>query len=232
MLTCDGLAFRGAHEAARSAIRRALKHGTKPKAAESLEEFEQLRIFAHYLAVNRLSPEIEDLPCILFEPSDLDSSSNQKSRLQKRVIQGVRDGFAALNVVADYTVLPESSSFAGVFPVDASVRYRGKDVAFLEVDGPSHYRFDGKLKRKDRLKEAMYRKKHPHATFHRIKFDSENKLGSDAIGIEVAELIVQSTVSGNPFEAWIKDVSADIKLFFDKTFVWSLRNSPTTPRKL
>ena len=29
-------------------------------------------------------------------------------------------------------------------------------VALLEVDGPTHYRFDGQLRRKDLLKEAMY----------------------------------------------------------------------------
>lgn len=29
-------------------------------------------------------------------------------------------------------------------------------VAFLEVDGPTHYRWDGQLRRKDKLKEAMY----------------------------------------------------------------------------
>ena len=42
-----------------------------------------------------------------------------------------------------------------------SDRVRGLDdddevVAFLEVDGPTHYRWDGQLRRKDKLKEAMY----------------------------------------------------------------------------
>jgi hypothetical protein len=44
-------------------------------------------------------------------------------------------------------------------------------VAFIEVDGPHHYRSDGCLLRKDILKETLYRMKYPYATFTRIKFD-------------------------------------------------------------
>ena len=90
-------------------------------------------------------------------------------------------------------------------------------MAFLEVDGPHHYRstfhyylffgfwihnkinrihipsrfvfVDGQLLRKDIMKEALYRRKHPCATFTRVRFDQVNKLGSQYVGREVADYI-------------------------------------------
>jgi hypothetical protein len=143
---------------------------------------------------------------------------------------GVNDAFLQFEKGTDYEVVPEVSSFAGVFPVDAAIKYRGREVAFVEVDGPSHYRFDGQLKRKDKLKEAMYKKKHPHCSFHRIRYDSENKIGAEIIGSEIVEVVMRSTASSNIVEGWIKDFSADIRFFVDKGFQWSLRNSPSSTR--
>ena len=39
------------------------------------------------------------------------------------------------------------------------------------------------------MKEALYRRKHPCATFTRVRFDQENKLGSQYVGREVADYI-------------------------------------------
>ena len=210
-----------------STIRNSLRHAKVHGIIQNADEYEQLRIFAHYLHVNRFVTAKDDIPRVLLDVSELDASSNQKSRLQQRVIQGVINAFASLGDAADYQVIAEASSFAGVFPVDAVVMYKGREVAFLEIDGPSHYRFDGKLRRKDKLKEAMYRKNHPHCSFHRIRYDSENRIGADVLGAEIAELIMKSSARSNIIEGWFKDLGNDIKFFVEKTFQWSLRNSPT-----
>ena len=199
-------------------------------AVQDADDYEQLRIFAHYMLVNRFVASVDDIPRVLLDVSELESSSNQKSRLQQRVIQGVVNALGSSDFANAYEVLPEASSFAGVFPIDAVVKYKGREVAFLEVDGPSHYRYDGKLKRKDKLKEAMYRKKHPHCSFHRIRYDSENKIGADVIGAEIADIIMKSSTRHNIVDGWIKDFGNDLKFILEKTFQWSLRNSPTITR--
>lgn len=224
------VAFRGSHQATLNSIRNSLKLAKSHGTVQDADNYEQLRIFAHYMLVNRFVTSVEDIPRILLDVSELESSSNQKSRLQQRVIQGVVNAFGASDYAAEYEVLPEASSFAGVFPIDATVKYKGREVAFLEVDGPSHYRYDGKLKRKDRLKEAMYLKRHPHCSFHRIRYDSENKIGADVIGAEIADTIMKSSTRHNIVEGWIKDFGNDMKFILEKTLKWSLRNSPTITR--
>ena len=71
-------------------------------------------------------------------------------------------------------------------------------VAFVEIDGPQHFHYssaDGcisKLKRKDIMKETLYRKKHPLATFTRIRFDQVDHFGSNYIGRNIADFITFS----------------------------------------
>jgi hypothetical protein len=62
-------------------------------------------------------------------------------------------------------------------------------VAILEVDGPQHYRSDGKLHRKDQLKESMYLRRHPAASFHRIRWDEVEVLGNLQLTEELATVL-------------------------------------------
>jgi hypothetical protein len=119
-----------------------------------------------------------------------------------------------------YTISLESSSFEGVFPVDAAIMRDGDVMALIEVNGPTHYRQDGRLKRKDQLKETLYRKRHPDSTFHRIRYDDENKIGSDAIGEELAALILTSIQDQSPLTKMMKDAMRNVGDFFS----WSMRN--------
>ena len=78
------------------------------------------------------------------------------SQLQRRIIKGLEKSLLQnVQEGKKFKVALEWSSFDGVFPVDATVCLGGEVISILEVDGPHHYRHDGKLRRKDMLKEAM-----------------------------------------------------------------------------
>ena len=93
-------------------------------------------------------------------------------------------------------------------------------VALIEVNGPTHYRVDGRLKRKDMLKQAMYTKRHPDATYHRIRYNDANKLGSDVIGEEVAEVILSGLKDRSPVGKMLRRTQQSFQDFFS----WGLRN--------
>jgi hypothetical protein len=92
----------------------------------------------------------------------------------------------------------------------------------LEVDGPHHYRHDGKLRRKDLLKENMYIKKHPDSLFHRIRWDEANRVGSEKVGEELAMKILEiSKENNNYLYNSLKSIQRSLNDFFS----WGLRNS-------
>ena len=58
----------------------------------------------------------------------------------------------------------------------------------MEVDGPQHY-VNGLLRRKDLMKEKLYRSKYPDASFTRLRYDVINRLGSGKVARDVAQYI-------------------------------------------
>lgn len=158
-----------------------------------IQELEQLRIFSHFLNVMQLVINPSTIPTELLDACSLGgqhSSKSTTSRLHERVVEGLTNAFDADPTRHDINVHLEVSSFGGIFPIDAAVSRDGEIMAFLEVDGPQHYRSDGKLRRKDQLKESMYLKKHPLCSFHRIRWDEENSLGFSVVGEELASLFI------------------------------------------
>ena len=65
------------------------------------------------------------------------------SLLQTRVIEGLQKALHSTEHPHKFTVYSEQSSFQGVFPVDAAIYYEQEIICILEVDGPTHYRYDG-----------------------------------------------------------------------------------------
>ena len=116
------------------------------------------------------------------------------------------------------------SCFGGVFPVDACVSQNDETIALIEIDGPHHYRpCDGRLRRKDQLKETMYRTAMPECSFHRVRWDDANKVGSDVVGEEIAELVLadaRARTKKGGFEGFYRNVLRDAGTFF----AWGLRN--------
>jgi hypothetical protein len=170
------------------------------------QELEQIRIFTHYLKVMKYVTDPRKIPSRFLQSGDgqVDMTSVQGSRLQKRVVKSLKDAFTASELNSKYEISLEVSSFDGVFPLDAAITKNGEIVALLEVDGPHHYRLDGRLRRKDQLKEAMYAKRHPKSSFHRVRWDEAHKMGSELIGAELASLVLSSTQDVDPFTAATK----------------------------
>jgi hypothetical protein len=207
------------------------------------QELEQIRIFSHYLNVMNVITDARRIPEELLKSAvnyggvqtwksaaaaaqaaaaaAEDSESVMGSRLQRRIVRSLQDAFASSELSKQYEIATEESSFSGVFPIDAMISKKGKVVALLEVDGPHHYRADGKLRRKDLLKEMMYLKVHPDSTFHRIRWDEANKLGSDIVGEELAALVMSTSRDVNPLTAFSRAMQKSVQDFF----TWGLRNS-------
>jgi len=166
-------------------------------------------------------------------------TGSNRSRLQSRVTKGLVNGLAALSAAPHpddssdshhhrihppLEVNPEVSCFGGVFPVDAGVSQNDETIALIEIDGPHHYRpCDGRLRRKDQLKETMYRTAMPECAFHRVRWDDANKVGSDVVGEEIAELVLadaRARTKKGGFEGFYRNVLRDAGTFF----AWGLRN--------
>lgn len=214
-----------------------------------VQEIEQLRIFAHYVKVMQFVSDTKRVPeSLLMNPQAWATPPPQRSvmsssRLQERVVQGLEDAlqahaaersqkqnrisavlaqFAGSDHTAGFRMESEISSFDGVFPVDAAVLRGQRILALLEVDGPFHYRRDGRLRRKDMLKETLYRRQHPNSVFHRIRWDEEQKIGSDVLAKELVELVLKSSASqDNIIVESVRSVQKSMADFF----CWSMRNS-------
>lgn len=111
-----------------------------------------------------------------------------------------------------YSLQNEFNGLGGVFPVDVGVYFQETLVAFVEIDGEFHYKFEGQtedndgwsegepkdtsrwggamqLRRKDRLKEFCYRAKYPQVPLFRVRTDQCHQLGFGAVGQALATWI-------------------------------------------
>ena len=204
-------AFRGAHEVILNAV---------VKASRALsgcnKELEQLRIFAQYMALRKEVTDGQKLPAELLQDSSEEAPAAQisSSQLQTRVVEGVKAGLSELgDAASEFRIVNEVSSFNGVFPVDAIIFRRGEVIAMVEIDGPSHYRDDGQLRRKDLLKEHMYTMLHPRSMYRRVRWDEANKLGADVVGAEIADEILQTAETLNPgnVQTWVDGMISVVK---------------------
>ena len=230
-------AFRGAHETLLNTIinnrgKILARLRDDPTCQLQGQELEQIRIYSHYLQTMRYVTDTKRIPREFLEEGGGRRSNPQPlagSRLQSRVTQGLIDALAAAAAEAPGSVVQvaaEVSQFGGVFPVDAGIinSPTGEFIALIEVDGPHHYRpCDGRLRRKDRLKEAMYRKALPDCIFHRVRWDDANKVGSDIVGEELANLVLsnaRSRDSGGGISTLFRSMSRNVETFFG----WSMRS--------
>lgn len=165
-------------------------------------EKEQILIYIHLLHTVLPASEVSliDAHC----PKHIiraDATNDVPSKLQESVISSLTSALRRRNHALE--VANEYSAFSGVFPVDATVFEGELPVAFVEVDGPHHFHFSAaegraKLRRKDIMKETLYRRKHPTATFIRVRYDQVDHFGSKYVGSEIADFITISKYVSQP----------------------------------
>eukprot|EP01039_Chlorochromonas_danica_P004309 gene4309-4730_t len=218
---CTGVAYRGVHEAMLDIIRQHYERIT------SLKENEQIRTFVQYVKARQVLMDNRRIPASLLAVHSVSTSASTASKLEQRVMNGLKQAIKDLPGSHDFEVTKEWSGLEGIFPVDAAILRRGQVLVLLEVDGPHHYRHDGQLRRSDLLKQFLYRNSYPSAVFHRISYDEEEKVGADALGKELAAVLLTAArerddVFGN---AWKSFNNA-----FANVIRWGLRNDVVYPR--
>lgn len=96
-----------------------------------------------------------------------------------------------LRAISDkFSCFNEFCGIRGVFPMDAAVYFEDTLLALVEVDGEFHYKsLSQQLRRKDQLKEALYRYHYPTTPIYRLRSDQLNVIGYSKAGAALAEWI-------------------------------------------
>ena len=81
-----------------------------------------------------------------------------------------------------FSLQNEFNGLRSVFPIDAAVYVDDNLLAFIEIDGDFHYKFQQELRRKDRLKEFLYKSKFPSVPLYRVRYDHCEALGFTKLG--------------------------------------------------
>ena len=90
----------------------------------------------------------------------------------------------------DFDIFNEFSGLHGVFPIDTAVYYKNELVALVEIDGEYHYKSQ-QLRRKDRLKDFLYRHHYKNIPLYRMKYDQINIIGTSKAGQALADWIAR-----------------------------------------
>lgn len=155
-----------------------------------LVEREHYDQFAIYFELMRTSPRGTTLILSIFPDIPLPSgpSATVPSKMHALTVyammnnlHGISDKFSCFN---------EFCGMRGVFPIDAAVYFGDTLIALVEVDGEFHYKsLSQQLRRKDQLKETLYRYHYPTTPIYRIRSDQLNVIGYNKAGAVLAEWI-------------------------------------------
>ena len=199
-----------------TAISITMSETNKRTAAQQLsydKEEEQLRIFANYLVSLQRISDNKRIPINLLKPLINNNKQLILSNLQNKMIISLTNALNSYNNTK-YSIIEEYSCFSGVFPVDAGVFYNKQLIALIEIDGPHHYRYDGRLRRNDQLKEMMYKRINYDVIMKRIRWDEINSLGIDNIAEELVSTIIRHSKNINQLSRTYKSIEREFASFF------------------
>jgi hypothetical protein len=142
-------------------------------------------------------------------------SANVPSRLHARTVGAMLASLQKSSISRGeklrWEVFNEFSGLRGIFPIDAAVYCNGDLVALVEIDGEFHYKeVSAKLRRKDQLKEYLYRKYYPNLPLFRIRSDQCSVLGIERAGDALANWIISSL--GQPDSTHVDAITTKRKI--------------------
>jgi len=151
------------------------------------ENFDQ---FAIYFELMRAVPKGTKLVMDIlgYEPRTSGPSATIPSKLHATTSNSMLTHL--LNHSIDFDIFNEFSGLHGVFPIDTAVYYKNELVALVEIDGEYHYKSQ-QLRRKDRLKDFLYRHHYKNIPLYRMKYDQINIIGTSKAGQALADWIAR-----------------------------------------
>jgi hypothetical protein len=151
------------------------------------ENFDQ---FAIYFELMRAVPKGTKLVMDIlgYEPRTSGPSATIPSKLHATTSNSMLTHLLKHSI--DFDIFNEFSGLHGVFPIDSAVYYKNELVALVEIDGEYHYKSQ-QLRRKDRLKDFLYRHHYKNIPLYRMKYDQINIIGTSKAGQALADWIAR-----------------------------------------
>lgn len=151
------------------------------------ENFDQ---FAIYFELMRAVPKGTKLVMDIlgYEPRTSGPSATIPSKLHATTSNSMLTHLLKHSI--DFDIFNEFSGLHGVFPIDTAVYYKNELVALVEIDGEYHYKSQ-QLRRKDRLKDFLYRHHYKNIPLYRMKYDQINIIGTSKAGQALADWIAR-----------------------------------------
>lgn len=151
------------------------------------ENFDQFAIYFELMrAVPKGTKIVMDI--LGYEPRTSGPSATIPSKLHATTSNSMLTHL--LKHSTDFDIFNEFSGLHGVFPIDTAVYYKNELVALVEIDGEYHYKSQ-QLRRKDRLKDFLYRHHYKNIPLYRMKYDQINIIGTSKAGQALADWIAR-----------------------------------------
>lgn len=160
------------------------------KTGPELFEKENFDQFAIYFELMRVVPKGSELVMDIlgYHPRTSGPSATIPSKLHATTSNSMLTHL--LNHSIDFDIFNEFNGLQGVFPIDTAVYYKNELVALVEIDGEYHYKSQ-QLRRKDRLKDFLYRHHYSNIPLYRMKYDQINVIGTSKAGQALANWIAR-----------------------------------------
>lgn len=129
-----------------------------------------------------------------FQAKSTSSSKFHSDTIRETLSYLNNEAIASQDMPLSYEIVNEFCGLdRGIFPIDSAVYYKNDLIAFIEIDGEFHYKQMGQqLRRKDLLKEFLYKQAFKNIPLFRIRADQ-----CAVIGISKAAFALSKWIKGS-----------------------------------